>query len=147
MEIFIPFFPCSFALHQIFFLFAFISARFPASNFMCRIWGKKKVKFPWLIWLRIQQFHCCVSDHCCGASSISGLGTSTFHRCSQKEKEIQRIILQEKLLGPVESLAKFLFEIFKEYIIPMLYKLVQNNGGKKIGCSLFCSLLLNLKKI
>lgn len=38
----------------------------------------------WCSKLRIQHWHWCGPGHCCGLASISGLGISTCHGCSQK---------------------------------------------------------------
>ena len=41
----------------------------------------------WLSGLRIQHCHCCDLGHCCGKSSVPGLGTSVCCGHGQKKKK------------------------------------------------------------
>ena len=61
----------------------------------------------WCSELKIQQCHCSVSGHCCGAGSIPGPGNSTYPRPSpEKKKNVTQMNLfmkQKQTLADLEN--------------------------------------------
>ena len=69
------------------------------------VWNKEKNVitgvFLWLSRLRMQCYHFCSSDRCCGVGLIPGLGTSTC--CWHGQKEKKKVIISDNMIVQLKN--------------------------------------------
>ena len=71
----------------------------------------------WCSGLRIQHCHCSGSGHCCDLGLIPGLGTSTCHRCGQRNCSLNFFPSSKEVISSKRSNLSLRFHPFQRVIL------------------------------